>query len=75
MISFVLFPLASLPSVNWSILAISIRRIQMSAKKSPFFPVHTTYSECCGPRLFCVVNENFGDHVVTVRQTVLPSAA
>ena len=50
MISFVLFPQASLQVWiliyrNWSILAISIRRIQKRAKKSPSFPVHNHYSD------------------------------
>ena len=77
MISFFLFPQASLPSMNFNILELiyfsdSIRRIQTSAKKSPSFPVHKTYSECCEPRLFCLVNGNFRDYVTVLRPPVCP---
>ena len=79
MISFVLFPQASLPSMNLNISELVYLGDFCPAhtnerKKSSSFPVHNTYSECCEPRLFCLVNGNFGDHV-TVRQTSRPSAA
>ena len=80
MVSFVLFPQASLPSMNFNISELVYfsdfypAHTNKRKKKSPSYLFRNAYSECCWPRLFCLVNGKFGDHV-TVRQTARPSAA